>query len=145
LRGNARVGYGIYNPDDNALDRQNSTVVDIDLAYLYSPLTNFYFSAERFFTTNTDDIGGTLETRLSAKVIHELTRRWILNASVGFTNRSFSDDGSDQTWLSGAGFTHRINERFSVGGDVKYISRESNQDNGDFDETRAMIRVNTKF
>jgi hypothetical protein len=145
MRGQARVGYGLYEPDDSNLDSQKSGVVDIDLTYLYSPLTNFIFGAERFFTNNTDDVGGTLETRLSAKVIHELTRRWILDANLTYIDRQFSNDAEDQTVVTGAGFTHRINDRFSVLGDVKYISRESNQQNGDYDETRAMIRLNTRF
>ena len=145
LRGTARVGYGLYRPDDGALDDQSSTIVDIDLTYLYSPLTNFIFGAERFFTNNTDDVGGTLETRLSAKIIHELTRQWIFDAGISYAERSFSDTVEDDTWISGAGVTYRINDRFSVLGDVKYITRESNQQNGDYDETKAMIRLNTRF
>lgn len=145
LRGRVGVGYGIYDPDDGSLDRQASNIIDIDMTYLYSPLTNFVFGAERFFSNNTEDVGGTLETRLSARVIHELTRRWILDASIAYADREFSNDASDQTFITGAGFTHRLNDRFSVLGDVRYISRESNQDNGDYDETRAMIRLNTKF
>jgi hypothetical protein len=145
LRGTARVGYGLYRPDDGDLDDQSSSIASIDLTYLYSPLTNFMFGADRFFTNNTDDVGGTLETRLSARVIHELTRRWIFDAGLSYTNRSFSNTVEDDTWITDAGIAHRLNDRFSVEGDVQFISRESSRLNADYDETKAMIRLNTHF
>ena len=145
LRGSARVGYGIFEPDDDSLNRRQNGIINIDMTYLYTPLTNFIFGADRFFTNSTDAVGGTLQTRLSATVIHELTRRWILRGDIAFTNRSFESDGEDQTWQAGLGFTHRLNRRFAVNGDIKYISRESNQANGDYDEARAMLRLKTRF
>jgi hypothetical protein len=144
-RGSASFGYGLSNPDDDRLDKQGASVVDIDLTYLYSPLTNFIFEAERFFTDDTDSADSTLETRLSGRVVHELTRQWILSTGISYVNREFGGNLEDDTIEGNIGFTHLINNRFAVDGDVKYISRESNQQNGDYDETRAMIRLKTKF
>ena len=145
LRGLVSVGYGLSNPDDKSLETQSSGIVDIDLTYLYSPLTNFIFGVERFFTNDTDSSDSTLETRLSAKVVHELTRQWILNSGIAYVKREYGGNIEDDAVEGNIGFIHRINKRFSVNGDVKYISRESNQQNGDYDETRAMIRLRTKF
>jgi len=145
IRGSARIGYGIYDPDDSSLDRQNSSILNVNMTYLYSPLTNIIVGAERFFSNNTEDVGGTLETRLSGRVIHELTRQWILNANMAYIDRDFSGDSEDQTFVSGGGFIYRMNDRFSLLGDIDYISRESNQTDGDYDETRATLRLNTRF
>jgi len=38
-----------------------------------------------------------------------------------------------------------LNDRFSVAGDVQFISRESSLNNADYDETKAIIRLNTRF
>jgi len=145
LRGSARVGYGTYQPDDGSNKVRNDVIMDIDLTYLYTPLTNFTLGVDRFFSNSSDTVGGILQTRLSAKVIHELTRRWIIDGDIAYTNREFNTNGEDTTFETGVGVTHRLNKRFAINGDVKYISRESNQQNGDYDETRAMVRLKTKF
>jgi hypothetical protein len=145
LRGVARIGYGLYDPDSNNLDAQTTGIANIDLTYLYTPLTNLMFNVGRFFTNDSNAGSGIIQTQLDAQIVHELTRRWIINTGVGYMERSFSSDIEEQTWSGTVGFTHRIDENLSLDGDIKYISRESNQQNGDYDETRAMIRLNTKF
>jgi len=145
LRGTARVGYGAFSPDDNTLNEQTNAVMSIDLTYLYTPLTNFIFGADRFFTNSTDSLGGTLQTRLNASVVHELTRQWILRGDLVYIDRSFNENSEDQTWRGGLGFNYRMNRNLSFNGDLEYISRESNVPNGDYDEARAMLRINTKF
>jgi len=145
LRGTARVGYGGFTPDDNALNEQKNAVMSIDLTYLYTPLTNFILGADRFFTNSTDSAGGTLQTRLNASVIHELTRQWIIRGDLVYIDRSFNENSEDQTWRGGLGFNYRMNRNLSFNGDLEYITRESNVPNGDYDEARAMLRINTKF
>jgi hypothetical protein len=145
LSGVASVGYSSDKPDAASLESQDDFTVNIDLAYLYSPLTNFTFSVDRFFSGNTGDSSVALQTQLSGRVIHELTRQWIFNAGVDYLTTDYANDLSDSTWTGLAGFDYRINRNFVVGGDVRYISRESDRANGDYDETRAMIRLKSSF
>ena len=89
LRGSAKIGYGYEMAKDDTLDNQGDSLVNIDLTYLYTPLTNFNLGFERFFTDDTSAVQGVVETRLSASVIHELTRQWILSAGTQITRRDF--------------------------------------------------------
>lgn len=145
LRGVASIGYGSDRPDDSTLETQDDIVVDIDLSYLYSPLTNFTFNINRFFSGNNGASAMALETQLSGTVVHELTRQWLLNAGIDYTTTQFSNNITDTTWSGSAGFDYRMNKTFTIGGDIRYIDRESNRANGDYDETRAMIRLKTNF
>lgn len=145
LRGVASIGYGSDRPDDSTLETQDDVVVDIDLSYLYSPLTNFAFNINRFFSGNNGASAMALETQLSGKIVHELTRQWLLNAGLNYTTTEFSNDITDTTWSGNVGFDYRMNKTFTIGGDIRYIDRESNRVNGDYDETRAMIRLKTNF
>ena len=67
LRGVASIGYGSDRPDDDRLETQDDMVVNIDLSYLYSPLTNFTFNINRFFAGNNGASSMALETQLSGK------------------------------------------------------------------------------
>jgi hypothetical protein len=144
-RGSAKLGYGYERTDDNGLDNQGDTLVDIDLTYLYTPLTNFNFGFERFFSDDTSAVQGSIETRLSASVIHELTRQWILTAGVQYTRRDFQDGNEDDTLSTVVGAEYKLNRHFRLGGEIQHIDRESNRVNGDFEETKALIRLKSAF
>lgn len=146
LRGRLAVGYGYENPDDETLDEGSTGLVDIDLTYLYSPLTNFTLNAGRFFANDVNAAQSIIETRLSAGIIHELTRRWILEAGADYRIRDFQNTGEEDDTLTGflgAGF--KINDRFRLGGEIRHITRNSNRPGGGFDETRALIRLRSAF
>lgn len=145
LRGVASIGYGYDRPDDSTLEAQDDMIVNIDLSYLYSPLTNFTFNINRFFAGNNGASSMALETQLSGKIVHELTRQWILNAGLDYIQTEFSNDLTDTTLSGNIGFDYRMNKTFAIGGDIRYIGRESDRANGDYDETRAMIRLKTNF
>jgi len=76
-------------------------------------------------------------------VIHELTRRWIINSGVSYTTRDFKTSTDDSKIEKNIGFTHRFNQNLSMDGDLKFINRESGGSKSD--ETRAMIRLRSKF
>lgn len=145
LRGSVKVGYGYERTDDNTLDNEGDGLIDIDLTYLYTPLTNFNFGFERFFTDDTSAIQGVIETRLSASVIHELTRQWILMAGTQFTRRDFQNGDEDETLTTTVSADYKLNRHFTLGGEIQHIDRESNRVNGDFEETRGFIRLKSSF
>lgn len=145
LRGRASIGYGLNKPDDVTQDDKSDLTAKIDISYLYSPLTNFVFGVDRFFANDSQTSETSLETNLSAKVIHELTRQWVFDAGVTYTEREFADGLGDETWDFRTGVSYRLNKNVSIGGSVDFITRESGRTGGDYDDTRAMIRVNTKF
>ena len=144
-RGQAKIGVGYEVAKDKALDNQATNLVDIDLTYLYTPLTNFNFEFERFFEDDTNATQGVIQTRLAASVLHELTRQWLLSAGISQEWRDFQNGNNDKTLGGFVGAEYKINRKFSLGGAIEYTDRESNRDNGDFDETKAMIRLKTHF
>lgn len=146
LRGEMRFGYGYELPDDSALDNGATGLVDIDLTYLYSPLTNFNISASRFFSDDTNATQSIIETRLSASIIQELTRQWILQAGIDYRMREFQNTTEEDNTIGGfLSADYKMNERIRLGAEATHLSRESNRHNGDVDETRALIRVKTDF
>lgn len=146
LHGAMRFGYGYETPDDSTLDSGSTGLVDIDLTYLYSPLTNFNISAARFFSDDTNAAQSIIETRLSASVIHELTRQWVLQAGIDYRMREFRNTNEeDNTLISLLSADYKMNDRIRLGAEITHLSRESNRDNGDVDETRALFRVKTAF
>lgn len=141
----AKVGYGYEMTKDDALDNQGSGLVDIDLTYLYTPLTNFMFGFERFFSDDTPSTRGIVETRLSTSVIHELTRQWILTAGVRWAHRDFDQGSQDNTITGILSAGYKMNRHFRLTGDIEHIDRESNRANGDFSETKAVISLKSSF
>ena len=144
-RGEAKVGVGYEVADDSVLDNQATNLIDIDLTYLYTPLTNFNFEFERFFEDDTNATQGVIQTRLAASVVHELTRQWLLSAGISKEWRDFQNGNDDGTLGGFIGANYKINRQFTLGGVIEYLDRESNRNNGDFDETKAMIRLKTAF
>jgi hypothetical protein len=144
-RGQAKVGLGYEVAKDDVLDNQITNLVEIDLTYLYTPLTNFNFEFERFFDDDTNATRGSIQTRLAASVVHELTRQWMLSAGLSYEWRDFQNDSNDTTLSGFVGADYKINRKFTLGGAIEYIDRESNRRNGDFDETKAMIRLKSAF
>lgn len=144
-RGAAKIGYGVEKSDDSALDNQGTGLVHIDLTYLYTPLTNFNIGFDRFFSDDTAAAQGVVETRLSASVIHELTRQWVLTAGTQWAKRDFQNGDEDKTLTSTISAEYALSRHFKLGGDIVHIDRESNRDRGDFTETKAMLHLKSSF
>ena len=143
--GNVQLGYGMEAPDDNSLDNQTLGLVDIDLTYLYTPTTNFMFNIRRTFSDDTSSTQGTIDTRLSAALIQELSRQWVVSAGVRYDTHEFANDLMDSTWSGTIGVNYKMNRNFTLGGDIEFLDRESDRNGGDFTDTRAMIRLKSQF
>ncbi|MEQ9314349.1 MAG: outer membrane beta-barrel protein, partial [Henriciella sp.] len=92
IRGEIGVGYQSFDFDDQAIEDIDGLSIDANAEWFVTELTTISASAERtVIDSGIINSPGTVVTRVTAGVDHEIRRNIILGGEVGFENRDYEE------------------------------------------------------
>jgi hypothetical protein len=143
LVGEASIGYGARDYDD--FDDTDGLAGNLAMNWTPTQLTSVQLLGRAGIDESTvvfegEQASGALNYRIGTIVTHDLRRNIQLNASASFERDEFENtDRNDDTYRLGAGITYLINRNFSVDATYDFSTRDSDDDNAEFD--RNIFRV----
>ena len=111
LRGEISTGYGVQKPDDARLSEISGPLLDANLAYRYSSLTSFMFTARSDVTETTlADSAGAFTHQAGIEARHALQRYLIGSAGLVYTVSDYAGSSlREQELSSNVGLEYYVN------------------------------------
>jgi hypothetical protein len=111
LRGEISTGYGVQKPDDARLSGISGPLLDANLAYRYSSLTSFMFTARSDVTETTlADSAGAFTHQAGIEARHALQRYLIGSAGLVYTVSDYAGSSlREQELSSNVGLEYYVN------------------------------------
>lgn len=149
--GEASLGYARRSYDDDDLDTAQGVAGDAGITWTPTQLTTVDFTGRVNIEETTvffegDRASGNLATRIGVGVTHELRRNILLNANAGYDRDNFrGTDRVDDTFRLGGGVSYLLNRNLSVNASYSFSTRDSDDDNEEFDRNIFRIGVTARL
>lgn len=145
MRGALRLGYLSQNYRSPQFRDVNGVLVRGELSYFITPLVTITATADRSVVeTGVLEAAGYLRTAGGLRVDYELLRNLILQGEVGYERRRFNAvDRRDGRFAAGLTATYLVSPRWSVRGEYRYRSQDSEGliPGRDFGQNRALVSL----
>jgi hypothetical protein len=147
LFGEAFVGYVTQYYDDSAFDTESGVNYGLNLTWLPTLLTTVTLTGgSEFEPTTNEDASSNFESTVGLRVDHELLRNVLIGAEGGYVRSDFSNaNRTDNRFDAGADVTYLINRHFSVGAAYGFSTRNSDDEQDEFDSNVFTVRVRAQL
>ncbi len=127
IRGDLSVGYLNETKEDSFFEEFSGLSFDGQAQWFPTQLTTLTFNASRrIVDIGLFDAPTAVETRLGARIDHELLRNVLLTARLGGISQDFEEiDRSDERIELGAGATYRMSRKVHLNAFLDYSDRDS--------------------
>lgn len=150
--GEASIGYARREyEDDDVYSDVNGVAGDLGIVWTPTQLTTVNFTGsvgvdESTIVYEGERAAGNLATDLGIGVAHALRRNIVLNADVAYERDNFrGTDRVDNTYRIGGGVTYLINRNFSVDARYDFATRDSDDDNAEYDRNIFRVGVTARL
>lgn len=145
LRGEISTGYGIQRPDDGRLADIRGMLLDANLAYRYSALTSFLFTARTDVTETTlVNSGGAFSHQLGAEARHAFRRNVIGSAGISYTAQDYEGVSlTEKEWRSTLGLEYFLSREVMLLARYQHTAFDSTDKARNYtaDEIRVGMRI----
>ena len=145
LRGEISTGYGTQRPDDTRLREISGVLFDANLAWRYSALTSFLFTAKTDVSETTlANSGGAFSRQFGLEARHGFRRNVIGNAGVSYTTSSYEGVSLRENELrTFAGLEYFVSREVTLFGKYQHTAFESDDRTRNYnaDEVRVGVRI----
>jgi hypothetical protein len=147
LFGEAFAGYRTEYFDDSAFDTESGINYGVNLTWLPTRLTTVVLTGgSDFEPTTNEDASSNFETSIGLRVDHELLRNVLIGAQGGYVRSDFENTNvTDNRFDVGADVTYLINRHFSVGAAYGFSTRNSDEEQDEFDRNLFTVRVRAQL
>lgn len=147
LFGEAFVGYRTEYFDDSAFDTESGINYGVNLTWLPTQLTTVTLTGgSDFEPTTNEDASANFQTTVGLRVDHELLRNVLIGAQGGYVRSDFENTNvTDNRFDVGADVTYLINRNFSVGAAYGFATRNSDDEENEFDRNIFTLRVRAQL
>jgi hypothetical protein len=147
LFGEAFVGYITEYFDDSAFDTESGVNYGANLTWLPTLLTTVTLTGgSEFVPTTNEDASSNFQTSVGLRVDHELLRNVLIGAEGGYVRDDFENTSqTDNRFDAGADITYLINRHFSVGAAYEFTSRNSDDEESEFDRNLFTLRLRAQL
>ncbi len=147
LFGEAFVGYRTEYFDDSEFDTESGVNFGVGLTWLPTLLTTVALTGgSDFEPTTNDDASSNFQTSVGLRVDHELLRNVLIGAEAGYVRSDFENtDVTDNRFDVGADITYLINRHFSVGAAYGFTTRDSDDEEDEFDRNLFTVRLRAQL
>jgi hypothetical protein len=145
IRGEVSTGYGTQKPDDVRLRDTSGVLFDANLAYRYSALTSFLFTARSDVTETTlANSGGAFSHQLGLEARHAFMRYLIGSAGVSYTTQDYEGVNlKENEWKSNLGLEYFLNREIVLFTKYQHTAFDSTDRSRNYnaDEMRIGMRI----
>jgi hypothetical protein len=151
LFGELALGYTSVSYDDQGFEDASSPGLGGRLTWNVTPLTSIIFNArgeirETTVTQDGEEASGDKQADVSLNVWHELLRNVLLNAYGQYVRDDFEGiNRTDNTFRVGGGVRYLLNRNFSLDAVYTFSTRESDNDNVEYDRNQVVIGVTARL
>jgi hypothetical protein len=147
LFGEAFVGYRTEYFDDSEFDTESGINYGANLTWLPTQLTTVTLTGgSDFEPTTNEDASSNFQTTVGLRVDHELLRNVLIGAEGGYVRSDFENTNvTDNRFDAGADITYLINRHFSVGAAYGFTTRDSDDEEDEFDRNIFTVRVRAQL
>jgi len=127
LRGTVEVGYQVQNPDETAFDDVAGLLLNADMTWAVTPLTNITARlGTEFNETTTAGSPGSIRRSAGVGISHALRRNVTLTADFGYADNRYQGAGPEETETTGAfGIEYLLGRNLAVTADYTYYAFDS--------------------
>jgi hypothetical protein len=147
LFGEAFAGYREEYFDDSAFDTESGLNYGIGLTWLPTQLTTVNLTGgSDFQPTTNEDASSNYQTTIGLRVDHELLRNVLVGVEGGYVRSDFENTNvTDNRYDAGADITYLINRHFSVGAAYGFTTRNSEDEEEEFDRNVFSLIVRAQL
>jgi hypothetical protein len=147
LFGEAFAGWRTQYFDDSQFDTESGLNFGVGLTWLPTQLTTVALTGgSDFEPTTNEDASSNFQTTIGLRVDHELLRNVLIGAQAGYVRSDFENSGeTDNRYDVGADVTYLINRHFSVGAAYGFTTRNSDDEEDEFDRNIFTVRVRAQL
>jgi hypothetical protein len=149
--GEVAVGYNVRDYESGELDDVQGFGANGSLTWNVTPLTSIILDLSSEIDETTVEFEGDVATAnfqnsIGLDVTHELLRNVLLNANVGFERDDFQGTArADNIYSAGAGVTYLINRNLSLDANYRFTTRDSDDNNAEFDRNIVLVGITAKL
>ena len=145
LFGEASFGWGYQDFDESDLDAENDLVYGAGLTWNPTQLTSLRLDADGGFEPS--DVGSSrVRNRVALRVDHELLRNVLIGGQVAYQRDDFQDvDRVDNRFDLGPDVTYLLNRYLSVGAAYTFTTRDSDDQDREFDRNLFTVRLTAQL
>jgi hypothetical protein len=143
--GEVSVGWGFQEFDESELDSEQDLVYGAGLTWNVTRLTSLSLDGNGGFEPS--DTGSSRVTqRVALRVDHELLRNVLIGGRVAYTRDDFQDeDRVDNRIDVGPNITYLLNRYLSVGAGYTFTTRDSDDQDEEFDRNLVSVRLTAQL
>lgn len=145
LRGEISGGYGTQRPDDARLKDISGFLIDANLAYRYSALTSFMFTARSDVTETTlANSAGAFSHQVGLEARHAFRRNLIGSAGISYSVQDYEGvDLQERQLQSTLGLEYYLNREVVLFGKYQHTALDSTDRSRNYnaDEMRVGMRI----
>ena len=145
VRGEVSTGYGTQRPDDVRLRGTSGVLFDANLAYRYSALTSFLFTARSDVTETTlANSGGAFSHQVGLEARHAFKRYLIGSAGISYTTQDYEGLSlKENEWKSTVGLEYFLNREIVLFTKYQHTAFDSTDRSRNYnaDEMRVGMRI----
>jgi hypothetical protein len=147
LFGEAFAGYREEYFDDSAFDTESGLNYGINLTWLPTQLTTVTATGSSDFQPTTNEAASSnYQTTIGLRVDHELLRNVLVGVEGGYVRSDFENTNvTDDRYDAGADVTYLINRNFSVGAAYDFTTRNSDDEENEFDRNIFTLRLTAQL
>jgi hypothetical protein len=149
--GEASIGYGWRTYDNDDFDDTNGLAANLGITWTPTQLTTVNFLGrsaidESDVVFEGDRASGELNQSIGVIVNHDLRRNIVLTASTSYERGDFQETSrTDHTFRAGGGVSYLINRNFSVDATYNFSTRDSDDDDSEFDRNIFRVGLNVRL
>jgi hypothetical protein len=145
LFGEASIGWEFQEFDESETDSEDGLGYGLGLTWNPTRLTSLSLDGSGGFEPS--DVGASrLTNRVTLRVDHELLRNVLIGGQLGYRRDDFQDaDRIDNRFDIGPDITYLLNRYLSVGAGYTFTTRDSDDDEREFDRHLVSVRVTAQL
>jgi hypothetical protein len=145
LFGEVSFGWGYQEFDESELDSENSFVYGAGLTWNPTRLTSLSLEGDGGFEPS-DTGSSRLTHRVALRVDHELLRNVLIGGRIAYRRDDFQDvDRVDDRIDVGPDITYLLNRYLSVGAGYTFTTRDSDDEDREFDRNLVTVRLTAQL
>lgn len=143
VTGDVALGYMKRNYDDAAFSDTNSWSMDTNIYWQVTPLSTVILTGSRKVAeTTTNASSGFILTSLGVRVVHELRRNLILDASLTSATHEYEGINRDDDLIDFSfGATYDVTREVFLGASYEHNQRDAGVTGLDYDRNAVMVYV----
>lgn len=143
LRGDVSLGYGRQTPDSPELPIIDGLLIDGNLTWIITPLTQLLLTAtSEVAETTTAGSGGVFERTYAAVLSHNFSTRLVGNAGVGYFTRNFvGADLFENQFTAATGLEYYLNRNAVLFGRYEHTAFNTDSFNGNYTAEEVQLGV----